>query len=392
MRDLTQVDLNNKRVLLRADLNVPCIDGIASDLTRVRRIKPTVDYLLKNGAKVIIASHFGRPDGKFSEDFSLAFMRKILEREYGAIVSFIGDCMSSEAIALSNSIKPGEILLLENLRFYQEEEDNSQEFAQKLSELGDVYVNDAFSCSHRAHASIDVITKFLPAYPGFLMLEEVSNLQRCTAASDDKKLAIVAGKKVSTKFKILNFLANHVDVLVIAGAMANTFIAATGCNMGSSYFEEQLLEDVKQFMGRKHRAQILLPIDFTVLTENPDELAVRNSRELLENDCAYDVGPDSVLKICRELSDSSIVLWNGPLGFFEDNKFATATNMVASYIAGKTAAGGLTSVAGGGDTISALQRNGLINAFSYVSTAGGAFLEWLETGQLPGITALMLNS
>lgn len=383
MRSFINLQLRGKRVLLRADLNVPVGDGKIIDDSRITRLKPTIAMLKKMGAKIILLSHFGRPEGKKSAEFSLAFMQEYLAKVYETKVQFYDDCLGAQVVELSHKLEDSDILLLENVRFYPEEETNDQNFAKELAKLADVYINDAFACSHRAHASLAAITKFLPSYAGVLLLEEVENLEKVLGKNNAPLLAIVAGKKVSTKFPILKNLINKVDKLYIAGAMANTFLAALGKEIGSSYYEKEVVNEVKIFY-LQHKEKLILPTDFTVATK--DE--VRNSVSVNHDEAILDVGSKSAEELAESLKNFKTLLWNGPLGMYEDPRFAKATNLVAQEVSKLTMQGKLVSVAGGGDIVAALEQTGVAKNFTYISTAGGAFLEWLEGKELPGIRAL----
>lgn len=375
LKSLNREDLAGKKVFLRLDLNVPVSEGKIIDKERILRAKPTVDYLLKNGALVIIASHFGRPEGKFDSNYSLRFLAPELSKIFCIEVVF-NDL---------NSLGSNKIALLENLRFDPREEINSEEFAKELASLADIYVNDAFSCSHRAHASVCAITKFLPSYGGLLLEEEISYLDQALSSKLSPSVVIVAGKKVSTKFEILNFLVKSADTLIIGGAMANTFLKALGHEVGNSYYESDFLDLARDFYKR-NKKKIYLPNDFAV--EQNNQVINKSINELSEDDVIYDLGSNSVSEIETILKNAKLVLWNGPLGFYEDSRFIKATKLVARTIAHLTKANKITSIAGGGDIVAALELCGLKDSFTYVSTAGGAFLEYLEGKSLPALRAL----
>ena len=375
LKSLNREDLAGKKVFLRLDLNVPVSEGKIIDKERILRSKPTVDYLLKNGALVVIASHFGRPEGKHEEKYSLKFLTEELSK------IFCHDVIFNDL----NSLSHGKIILLENLRFDSREEINSEEFAKELASLADIYVNDAFSCSHRAHASVCAITKFLPSYGGLLLEEEISYLDQALSSKLSPSVVIVAGKKVSTKFEILNFLVKSADTLIIGGAMANTFLKALGYDIGNSYYESDFLDLARDFY-KQNKEKIYLPNDFAV--EQNNQVINKSINEISEDDVIYDLGSNSVSEIETILKNSKLVLWNGPLGFYEDSRFIKATKLVAHTIAHLTKANKITSIAGGGDIVAALELCGLKDSFTYVSTAGGAFLEYLEGKSLPALRAL----
>ncbi len=389
MRSFANLDLSGKRVLLRADLNVPANDGVIEDFARINRLKPTIELLKSKGAKIILASHFGRPDGKKTPEFSMKFMAPVLEKTYATPVHFCEE-ISESTVKLSKELGDKEILLLENLRFYPGEEKNDPEFAKLLAQYADIYINDAFACCHRAHASIVAITKCLPAYAGLLLFEEVHNLKLMLAHDTRPLMAIIGGKKVSTKFKVLAFMDKTCDYLAICGAMANTMLAAKGLNMQGSYYEPELVEDAKKFLSSA-RSKIILPVDAVVATKVGEEFVdpkVCQIADVPANACILDVGPDTSGLVNTLLVGCKTVLWNGPFGMFEDERFSKATRSVADRIAQLTEHGAIVSIAGGGDTVAALTQFELTDKLTYISTAGGAFLEWLESGTLPGIEAL----
>ena len=386
MKSFVDLDLKDKRVLLRADLNVPANNGKIEDYTRITRLKPTIDLLIKKEAKIILISHFDRPEGKKIPSMSLAFMPKELEKIYDTNVYFSDETVGSFALPKTKNLPNGEILLLENLRFDLGEEKNDSDFAQELAKLGDIYVNDAFACSHRAHASISAITKFLPSYAGLLLLEEVINLEKTLNGSEKPNIAIVGGKKVSTKFPILNNLSKKVDYLVIGGAMANTFVKAMGKEIGSSYYESDLVNAAKKFLNETS-CKIVIPTDFIIAKKEGDNFINPQEKDISQisaDDVILDIGSKTVANIATILEKSKCVMWNGPLGMYEDERFAHGTNKVAEAISKLR----ITSIAGGGDIVAALEKTNFAKDFTYISTAGGAFLEWLEGKELPGIIAL----
>ena len=391
MKDFHNLDLHNKRVLLRMDLNVPVTDNKITDYSRITRIKATIDILKQKNAKIILISHFGRPEGKKDLTYSLRFLASELAEIYQTKVHFIDELQNLSAIEETHKLPAGEIILFENLRFYPQEELNGEQFSAALANLGDIYINEAFSCSHRQHASIVGIPKFLPSYPGLLLLEEINSLEKVIAKDSKPITAIVGGKKVSTKFKVLEFLDSNADFLVIAGAMANTFLKAQGYNIGSSFYEENLVHDAQHFL-KKAKSKIILPSDVVVANKTSDgnfiNPIMKNIQDLKDDSCILDLCMNSIKEITLAIDSSKTLLWNGPLGYFEDARFRDGSDEVAQVVATYTKASKLQSIAGGGDTLALLESNGLIKEFSYVSTAGGAFLEWLENGDLPGIAAL----
>jgi len=391
---LNAMDVRDKRVLLRADLNVPVKDGFVTDATRIERLAPTITALIDKGAKVIVMSHFGRPKGKPDPDFSLQPLVGPLRKAIGGReVVFATDCIGEEAKRVVGGLRPGQVALLENLRFHKGEEENSPDFARALAELGEVYVDDAFSAAHRAHASIDALARLLPAAAGKLMEAELAAL---TAALDTPKrplLALIGGAKVSTKLELLRFLIGKVDVLAIGGAMANTLLMAEGRGVGRSLCEHDMAETARQLLAlaRERNRRVILPEDAVVASELVSGAATREvAVDAVPSDAMIlDIGSKTVARIGMALDEARSLVWNGPLGAFETPPFDRGTVAVAKKAADLTRAGKLLSVAGGGDTVAALAAAGVGDELSYVSTAGGAFLEWLEGRELPGVAALM---
>ncbi|KFL90518.1 Phosphoglycerate kinase [Acetobacter malorum] len=389
---LDKLDPKGKRILLRADLNVPMQDGKISDMTRIERIVPTIRELADKGGRVIVLSHFDRPKGKVVPGLSLEPMAKALATALGKPVSFMHDCIGPQAETAARSLQDGEVLLLENTRFYPGEEANAPDLAAELARLGDVYVNDAFSAAHRAHASTAGVAEHLPSYAGRLMEAELSALDAALENPEHPVGAIVGGAKVSTKLALLENMLERVDVLVVGGAMANTFLAAKGLSVGKSLKEEDMLDTARQIIAKaqEKNCDLVLPVD-VVLSE--DFMAgaptlVAPVTEIPDGWMALDVGPETVALLKAKLADLKTLVWNGPLGVFELPPFDEGTNAVAQEAAHLTKAGSLKTIAGGGDTVSALRHAGVLHDMTYVSTAGGAFLEWLEGKVLPGLTAL----
>lgn len=389
---LDGVDVKGKRVLLRADLNVPVRDGRISDLTRIQRLSPTIRELSDAGARVIVCSHFDRPKGKPVESMSLRPMAAALGEVLGHPVAFAADTVGPAAQAAVAALADGGVLVLENTRFHPGEEDNHPEFVTALASLADLYVNDAFSAAHRAHASTEGVAGHLPAHAGRMMQAELDALDAALGNPQRPVMAIVGGSKVSTKLELLGNLSRRVDVLVIAGAMANTFLAANGTDVGRSLQETEMHATAREIMEEAHRAgcTILLPSDAVVAREfragAPTETV---SIDAIPADAMMlDVGPNTVQALRDRLPDMRTVVWNGPLGAFETPPFDAATVALAQAVADMTEQGALLSVAGGGDTVSALRHAGVLDRLTYVSTAGGAFLEWLEGKTLPGVAAL----
>jgi phosphoglycerate kinase len=392
-RTLNDIDVRSKRVLLRADLNVPVKDGVVSDATRIERLAPTIETLVEKGAKVIVMSHFGRPKGGPDPAFSLRPLIAPLEKALGGRkIAFAADCIGEEAKRVVASLRPGEIALLENLRFHKGEEENSAEFAAALAELGDVYVDDAFSAAHRAHASIAALAHLLPSVAGKLMEAELGALTSALETPSRPVLAIVGGAKVSTKLDLLRFIVAKVEVLAIGGAMANTLLFAEGLTVGRSLCERDMVDEARQLVdfARERNCRVILPEDAVVAPELASGVLSRTVPigAVPDEMMILDIGPKTVARICAALDAARTLVWNGPLGAFETPPFDQATVAVAQKAAELTRAGNLLSVAGGGDTVAALAAAGLTEQLSYVSTAGGAFLEWLEGRELPGVAAL----
>ncbi|MBT6727783.1 MAG: phosphoglycerate kinase [Deltaproteobacteria bacterium] len=392
LRKLDRVELQGNRVLLRADLNVPMKEGKVTDATRIQRFIPTLQYLHKAGAIVIVTSHLGRPKGKFNAAMSLEPVADSLAQLSNLRIEFIGEAVSQEALAKTKGMKAGDVALLENLRFYLEEEANDSEFAEQLAAHAEIYVNDAFSAAHRAHASTHAISKFLPAYPGPSMVAELEALQ--AALGDPKRpvAALVGGAKVSSKIDVLQHLVPRMDKLIIGGGMANTFLLALGMNIGKSLAEADLVETAQAILGKAKECgcEILLPVD-AVVANAPSADALSQTvhvDNVAEDQMILDVGPDSIELFNNHLGECQTLLWNGPLGAFEVNPFGDGTFAVAMQAAKLTNKRKLLTVAGGGDTVAALNVAGVVASFSYVSTAGGAFLEWLEGKELPGVSVL----
>ncbi|MBF0393644.1 MAG: phosphoglycerate kinase [Alphaproteobacteria bacterium] len=392
-RTLDDLDVRGKRVLVRADLNVPMKDGKVTDATRIERSAATFADLAKAGARVVIITHFGRPKGKPNPDMSLRPLIEPISKALGGRpVAFAEDCIGPAAAAVVDALKDGEVCLLENVRFHAEEEKNDLDFAKKLAALGDVYVNDAFSTAHRAHSSTEAIARLLPAAAGRLMQAELVALAKALEKPTRPVAAVVGGAKVSTKLELLGNMVGRVDMLVIGGGMANTFLFALGTDIGKSLCEKEMADTVRQIMEKAKAANcdIVLPTDAVIAREFKEGAAseVVPVGKVPADAMILDAGPDSVKTIVAKLAGCKTLVWNGPLGAFEIRPFDDATNAVAREAAALTVAGKLLTVAGGGDTVAALAHAGVDQKFSYVSTAGGAFLEWLEGKTLPGVAAL----
>ena len=391
-RTLDDLDVRGKRVLVRADLNVPVADGKVTDNTRIVRQAPTIKELSDKGAKVIILSHFDRPKGKVVPSMSLKVLIAPLEKALGRKVAFAEDCIGPKAQAAVTALKDGDVLLLENTRFHKGEEDNDAAMATALAALGDLFVNDAFSAAHRAHASTEGAARLLPNAAGRSMQAELTHLEKALGNPERPLMAVVGGAKVSTKIELLQNLVKRVETLVIGGAMANTFLAAEGIAIGKSLYEPDHLETARQVihMANEAGAVILLPRDLVVAKEFKANAAHRTvpAGNIGADEMALDVGPDAIKSFENRLLATRTLVWNGPFGAFETAPFDQGTVKAAQIVASRTRAGQLLSVAGGGDTVAALAHAGVESDFTYVSTAGGAFLEWLEGKTLPGVEAL----
>jgi phosphoglycerate kinase len=392
---LNNFDLNGKTVLLRADLNVPVLNGEVSDFTRIDRLKPTIDYLRAHNAKIVLLSHFGRPKGQVNKDYSLSFLPTVLNDRWGCTVGFANDCIGAPAKDKINVMSNGDITLLENLRFHAGEETNDVEFAAALAQLGDLYINDAFSAAHRAHASIAAITGLLPSGAGLLVQEELGTLETILKSPTKPMAAVVGGAKVSTKLSLLKSLVTQVDYLILGGGMANTFLLARDIEVGKSLAEPTMIDEARTIMdiADENDCQIILPIDvncataFSANAEHSIHTTCTIPKELM----VLDVGPESIDNVKEIMMTCKTIIWNGPMGAFEITPFDTGTNERAEVVAQLTQDGHIKSVAGGGDTVAALDGTDSSKHFTYISTAGGAFLEWLEGRTLPGIAALENN-
>ena len=392
-RTLDDLDVDKKTVLLRADLNVPVKDGVVTDATRIERLAPTIEVLIARGAKVVVMSHFGRPKDGPDPALSLRPLVASLEKAIGGReVAFATDSVGPEAKRVVAALGPGEVALLENLRFHKGEEANSPEFARALAELGDLYVDDAFSAAHRAHASIAALAHLLPAAAGKLMEAELSALTAALESPVRPVMALVGGAKVSTKLDLLRFIIGKADMLAIGGAMANTLLFAGGTEVGRSLCERDMADNARNLLALAGECscRVILPEDAVVAAA----LAPGRPTQIVPIDAVpsdmmiLDVGPKTVDRIAAALEEARTLVWNGPLGAFETPPFDQATAAVAKKVAALTRAGRLLSVAGGGDTVAALTAAKVTEDLSYVSTAGGAFLEWLEGRELPGVAAL----
>jgi len=389
---LDDVDAQDKTVLVRLDLNVPIQDRRITDYTRIDRCLPTLKALTEKGAKVVILSHLGRPKGIIRPEFSLAIVANALSESLGQSVRFAAETESGAIELAIEALQPGDVMVLENLRFFEGEELNDAEFSEALAKLGDIYVNDAFSVSHRAHASVEGVTNYLPAIAGKLMEEELSALTKALGTPQRPVMAIVGGAKVSTKVDLLVNLISKVDQLVIGGGMANTFLLAQGKDIAKSFCDRESVPLAIEILEKAEAAgcNIILPTDAVVA----EKLEAGVSTKTVSVDAVpagamiLDIGPESAAHVVEQLSACKTCVWNGPMGVFEVAPFDAATTIIAKAAADLTAGGSLLTVAGGGDTVAALNQTGVADQFTYLSTAGGAFLEWLEGKTLPGVAAL----
>lgn len=392
-RTLSSVALPGKRAVVRLDLNVPIQDGVVTDTTRIDRVVPTLKAILDAGAAAIVLAHFDRPKGKVVPEMSLKPVVPALAKALGRPVSYVfTDWYDGKAVEAARLARPGDVIVMENTRYHAGEEKNDEAFAKLLASLGDVFVNDAFSAAHRAHSSTEGIARHIPAVAGLAMQAELDALTAALEAPRRPVMAIVGGAKISTKLDLIANLSKKVDQLVIGGAMANTFLLAQGFEVGKSLVERDMLDTARAALATAKAAncEIVLPVDVIVATEFKAN-AEHETQPVAAVDATgmiLDIGPQSVSRLLKRLGEVATVLWNGPFGAFELAPFDAGTNAVAEGVAKATAVGKLVSVAGGGDTVSALNQAGAAERFTYVSTAGGAFLEWLEGKSLPGVEAL----
>jgi phosphoglycerate kinase len=393
-RTLDDLDVNGKRVLVRVDLNAPMKDGKVTDATRIERMAPTIDEIARKGGKVVLLSHFGRPKGRDPKE-TLKPLASEVASAIGRAVAFADDCVGEPAKAAVERLKAGDVLLLENTRFHAGEEKNDPAFARELAALGDVYVNDGFSVAHRAHASTAGVADLLPAYAGRSMQAELDALEKALVAPERPLAAIVGGAKVSTKLELLGNLIAKVNVLIIGGGMANTFLLALGKNIGKSLAERDLVPTARDILNKAKAAgcEIVLPVDAVVARKFEANAPSRvvGVDEVADDEMILDIGPRSIEHAVSVLARVKTLVWNGPFGAFELEPFDNGTIEVAEAAAELSQAGKLVTVAGGGDTVAALNAAGATDRFSYVSTAGGAFLEWLEGKALPGVDILRVK-
>lgn len=392
-KTLDDVNVAGKRVLVRVDFNVPVRNGLVTDSSRIERAVPTIRELKEKGARVILMSHFGRPKGKIVREMSLKPVVRALQTALGGEqVTFATDCIGPPADLVTKRMKDGDVALLENLRYHGGEERNDPVFARALAANGQIYVDDAFAAAHRSHASVDAITKFLPSVAGRLMQQEINTLTQVLEKPDRPLAAIIGGAKISTKLDLLANLLPKVNVLVVGGAMANTFLYANGIDVGESMCEFRMADEARRVtaLAKDRGCEIMLPVDAVVAADLKPDIPNKTVpvTQVPKNGMILDIGPETAKQIAGKLATCKSLVWNGPLGAFETPPFERGTIAVAEVVAKLTKEKKLLSVAGGGDTVAALAMAGVLGDFSYVSTAGGAFLEWLEGRDLPGIAAL----
>ncbi len=380
----------DKKVLLRVDLNVPMKNGSITESSRIEKIIPTIKMLLKKEAKIIILSHIGRPKGKFIDKMSLEPISKKLASLLNKDVLFNRNIINDNSLLEVNQIQNGSIMMLENIRFNKGEETNDDQFSKKLSKLGDIYVNDAFSCSHRSHASVDGVTKYIPSYFGLQIIQEIEALKKITSEIKKPVTLIIGGSKISTKIKIINNLAKKFNNIIIVGGMANTVLKHTGVKVGKSICENNCSSLIKEIIdiSEKFNCKIICPVD-VVVSKNIEGLGInKDIKEINDDEMILDIGPKTISLIQKIVNSSNTVLWNGPAGYFENPHFQNGTKKILEIISKKTINDKIFSVAGGGETVAAINKFKKLDSFTFVSTAGGAFLEYLEGKTLPGIKAI----
>ena len=387
------LNLTDKRIILRVDLNVPIMEGKVTDKSRINKVIPIIKEFTRKKAKVILISHLGRPEGKIDEKLSLKPIIPILENLLNSKVFFSNESYGPTVIEKSNKIKAGEVLLLENIRFIKEEEANEINFAKELSKAGDIYVNEAFSCCHRSHASVCEITKHIDSYAGKLLSEEVNVINMLTNKAEKPVSCIIGGSKISTKIGVLSNLIKKMQTIVIVGAMANNFIKYKGYNIGKSLFEKNQENLLKNIIKKceTNNCQLIIPEDVIVAKSFESETKLKSLNKIDDTDLILDIGKNTINKIYNIIDKSKTILWNGPAGYFEIDEFSAGSNKIAKKISENTKNKSIVSIAGGGDTVAAINKFDCSDGFTYISTAGGAFLELLEGKILPGIKALETN-
>ena len=385
--------LENKKILLRLDLNVPMKNGAITETSRIEKILPTIRFLIKKKSKIIILSHIGRPKGKLVKGMTLEPISKKLSQFLDKEILFNKNPINENTINEIDEMPNASIMMLENIRFYQGEETNDKKFAKKISTLGNIYVNDAFSCSHRSHASIEGITKYLPSYFGLQILEEINALKKITSEIKKPITCIIGGAKISTKINIINNLIKNFDNIIVVGGMANNILKYTGTKIGKSICDDNSKNSVKEIIenSKINNCKINFPID-VVVSKNFDGAGInKNLNEIKEDDIILDIGTKTISLIEKIVNNSNTILWNGPAGYYENPSFENGTKKILDMISQKTIKDKIFSVAGGGETVAAINKFGKLDSFTFVSTAGGAFLEYLEGKTLPGIKAINQN-
>ena len=387
------LDLKGKKVLLRVDLNVPMKNGAITETSRIEKIIPTIKLLLEKQAKIIIISHIGRPKGKVVKEMSLKPISEKLSSLLKKEVLFNKDLINENTASEINKISNGSIIMLENIRFNEGEELNDNEFSKKISNLGDIYVNDAFSCSHRSHASVEGITKYIPSYFGLQITEEINALKKITSEIEKPVSLIIGGSKISTKIKIINNLIKKFNNIIIVGGMGNTMLKHTGSNIGKSICENECGSLIKEILenSKKYNCEITIPKDAIVSKNLNGDGKEKNINEIEENEMILDIGSKTISSIETIIHSSKTILWNGPAGYFENPNFQNGTKKILEFVSRKTKNDKIFSVAGGGETVAAINKFKKFDSFTFVSTAGGAFLEYLEGKTLPAIKALNQN-
>ena len=389
----SDISVNDKRVIVRLDLNVPIKNTKVEDDTRVKVIKPFINKLIQNKAKVILITHLGRPKGKRVPELSLKPIFNYLEKELNGKVYFYKENIDYKTVGVTNKLKPGEVLLIENIRFFSEEENDEEVFAKKLSKLGDIYINEAFSCSHRKQASIHKITKFIDSYGGPTLDKEIKSINLIKNNRKKPVTCIIGGSKVSTKINILSNLLVSADNLIIVGAMANNFLKFKGVNVGASLIEKGSDNIIKNIytLAKKNECKIIIPVDCNISSNVKGDRVYKSLKDISSEDMVLDIGKNTLDLINKTIDISNTVFWNGPAGYYENKNFSVGSISIAKKIAENTNSKSLISIVGGGDTIAAIKNTGLENSFTHLSTAGGAFLECLEGKELPGIKVLKKN-
>ena len=384
------LELKGKKVIVRVDLNVPMKNGTITETSRIKKILPTLKLLIEKEAKIIILSHIGRPKGKIISEMSLEPISKKLSQYLNKEILFNKNQINENTVSEINKISNGSVMMLENIRFNEGEETNNEEFSKKISSLGDIYINDAFSCSHRSHASIKGITKHIPSYFGLQIMEEINALKKITSEIKKPVTLIIGGSKISTKIKIINNLIKKFDNIIIVGGMANTMLRHTGIKVGKSICEQDCGSLIKEIIENsiKYSCKITYPVDVVVSQSLNGKGKVKEINEIKDDDIILDIGFETIAKIKNIIDNSNTVLWNGPAGYYENSNFANGTKEIVRIITDKTFKDKIFSVAGGGETVAVINKFNKLDSFTFVSTAGGAFLEFLEGKELPGIKAL----